>query len=102
MADGRFSVLFRQFFQVGINIRPPEHGYGWVDGIGGGRAAGKRIGREEDKPPYRQFGVAVATWDMYSCKPPAISAMLRRYSWSNGSSFRSWLPNWCPPEVPFS
>lgn len=25
-----------------------------------------------------------------------------RHSWNNGSSFKSWLPNWCPPEAPFS
>ena len=43
-------------------------------------------GREEDKSPYRQFGVAVATWGSY--KTPTMS----RCSWSNGSSFRSWLP----------
>ena len=35
MADGQFSGLFRQFFQVGINIKPAVHGVveigeGWV------------------------------------------------------------------------
>ena len=38
-----------------INIRPAKHG-----GEQGGR------GREEDKPPYRHFGVAVATWGSYN------------------------------------
>ena len=40
MAGGRFSVLFRRFFQVGINIRPTKYGGGWdgrgVGGEGGG------------------------------------------------------------------
>ena len=36
MAGGRFSGLFRWFFEVGINIRPAEHGGGWVDGGEGG------------------------------------------------------------------
>ena len=55
------------------------------------------MGREEDEPLYIQFGVAVATWVSYKA-----STMLRRCPWSNGSSFRSWLPNWCPPKAPFS
>ena len=38
---------------------------------------------------YRPFGVAVATW-----KVPTMS----RRPWSS----RPWLPNWCPPEAPFS
>ena len=45
----------------------------------------------------RHFGVAVANW--CSHKVPTMS---RRHSWSNGSSSRSWLSNWCPPEAPFS
>ena len=58
------------------------------------RARGWVVGREEDKPPYRHLGVAVATWGSH--KAPT---MLRRCSWSNGSSFRSWLPNWYPPKA---
>ena len=74
MADGLFSILF----QVGINIRPAKHGGGW-DGNG------RVVEREEDKPSYRHFGVAVAIWGSY--KAPTT---LSRYSWRNGSSFRSW------------
>ena len=63
MAGGRFSVLFRRFFQVGINIRPTKHGGGWdgrgvggrwggwVGWEGGGRVVGRGVGREEAKPP---------------------------------------------------
>ena len=42
---------------------------------------------------YRPYGVAMAT-----CKVPTMSRRL----WSNDSSSRPWLPNWCPPEAPFS
>ena len=87
MAGGRFSGLLRRLFQVGINIR-----LGWWDK----REVGE-VGREEEKPPYRHFGVAMAIWGGY--KAPNMS---RRCLWSNGSSFRSWLPYWCHPEVPFS
>ena len=45
----------------------------------------------------RHFGVAVANWCSHK-----VPTMLRRHSWSNGSSSRSWLSNWCPPEAPFS
>ena len=66
--------------------------------MGGGRLDGEEdVGREEDKPPYRHFGIAVATWKSY--KAPTMS---RRRSWSNGSSFKSWFPNWCSPGAPFS
>ena len=36
---------------------------------------------------YRKFGVPVASWGSYKA-----STMLRRHSWSNGRSFRLWLP----------
>ena len=45
------------------------------------------MGREVDKPLYRQFGVAVTSY-----KAPT---MLRRHSRSNGGSSRLWLLNWC-------
>ena len=41
MAGGQFSVLFRRFFQVVINIRPTNHGGGWD---GRGRAGGEEGG----------------------------------------------------------
>ena len=50
MAGGRFSVLFRLFFQVGINIRPTKHG-GGRDGRGVGGWWGGGVEREEAKPP---------------------------------------------------
>ena len=43
MADAPFWVLFRRFFQVGINIRPTKHGVG---GMGGGRVGGGEGGGE--------------------------------------------------------
>ena len=46
---------------------------------------GEGVWREEDKPPCRHFGVAVVIWSTYK-----LSTMLRRHSWSNGSSFRPW------------
>ena len=45
---------------------------------------GREVGREEDKLPYRHFGVAV--WDSYKAH-----TMLRRCSWRNGSSSRSCM-----------
>ena len=55
MANEQFSVLFQEIFQVGINIRPAEHGDGRREG---GQWEG-------DKPPYSHFEVAVANWDSY-------------------------------------
>ena len=45
---------------MGINIRPADQVGGWD---GRGKVSG---GREVDKPLYRPFGVAVATWSSYN------------------------------------
>ena len=64
MAGGRFSVLFRRFFQVGTNFRPIRYGVGGMGG--GGRVVGHGWGGRWINDPYGPFGVAVATWCSYN------------------------------------
>ena len=55
---------------MGINIRPAKHGCRWDgrkravlrEGDGNG---GEGVEREEGRPSYEQFGIAVATWGIY-------------------------------------
>ena len=49
-------------FQVGINISPAEQRVGGMGGEDGEER------REVDKPPYRHFGVAMATWGSYKLR----------------------------------
>ena len=68
--------------------------------MGGGREGGwwgEGWGGKWINHPYRPLGVAVATWCSYN-----ILTMSRRHSWSNGGGSRSWPPNWCSLEAPFS
>ena len=60
-----------------------------------GEMAGGGVGKEEDKPPYRHFGVAVLLQDTYHVEEMFME------QWQQFQPSRSWLPNWCPPVVPF-
>ena len=87
MADSQFSELFRQFFSGG------QQSMG-VNGLGGG---GWMVGRKEDKPLYRHFGVAghvegifMEQWQQFQVMAPqlvpsssAILLTMTLQSWQN-------------------
>ena len=94
----QLTLLVANGPQVGINIRSVKHGCGFAGRGWGEKYFGVAVARH--------LGVDVATYGSYktplATRHRHLPCLGDVYGVMTTASFRSWLPNWCPPEMPFS